>query len=229
MAKRQTLFWQRLIILLVVLSMLLGPVASAGVFQTIGDFLSLGANTVRELQKAIQEAGGEVRATLEELDGILGDLLDDLQKTYQDNLNITLDSVDALTRNKLLEVESLMLNVNEILQGDITQIGDEAKSVIQDATLRLRTLSSDIKSDLQDVVIVAGETGVFLDQPHRREYRHHRLGDFVGHRHHRLRRSAAAGGVQSQRLRGHSGLRSGADLHGLLWRAGARCPSSAAW
>ena len=42
--------------------MLTPPAAAApvaGVVQTIGDFLSLGANTVRELQEAIQIAGAE--------------------------------------------------------------------------------------------------------------------------------------------------------------------------
>jgi len=34
----------------------------AGLLQNIGDFLSLGANTVRELQTAIEMAGGEVRS-----------------------------------------------------------------------------------------------------------------------------------------------------------------------
>ena len=155
--------WWRVVVVFVVIGMLLGPATGTGaIFQTIGDFLSLGANTVRELQEAIQIAGGEVRTTLQELDGILGDLLAELEETYQDNLNITIDSLDAVTRNKLLEVESIMLSVNEMIQDDIRLIGDEARQLLQDATLQARILADDIKGDLQDVVIVAGETGVFL-------------------------------------------------------------------
>ena len=155
--------WWRVVVVVVVIGMLLGPATRTGaIFQTIGDFLSLGANTVRELQEAIQLAGGEVRQTLEELEGILGDLLAELEETYQDNLNVTIDSLDAVTRNKLLEVESIMLSVNEMIQDDIRLIGDEVRQTLQEATLQARILADDIKGDLQDVVIVAGETGVFL-------------------------------------------------------------------
>ena len=47
------------------------PVAAppAGVLQTLGDFLSLGANTVREIQQAITLAGQETRDTLDQLNG----------------------------------------------------------------------------------------------------------------------------------------------------------------
>ena len=43
--------------------MLTPPAAAApvaGVVQTVGDFLSLGANTIREIQKAIAVAGAEI-------------------------------------------------------------------------------------------------------------------------------------------------------------------------
>lgn len=155
--------WGRLIVVLVLIGLLLGPVhRTEAIFQTIGDFLSLGANTVREVQEAIQLAGSEVRSILQQLEGTLLDLLGELEDTYQDNLNITLDSLDATTRNKLLEVESIMLTVNEMIQEDISLIGDEARDIIQTATLEIRRLTDDIKRDLQDVVLVAGETGVFL-------------------------------------------------------------------
>jgi hypothetical protein len=163
MAQRSNFFLYRVLIILTVVGLLLTPLSrTTAIFETLGDLLSLGANTVRELQEAIQLAGGEVRTTLEQLDGTLRDLLGELEKTYQNNLNITLDSVDALTRNKILELESLMLTVNEQLQGDIRLISDEAKGVLREAALRARVLSDDIKRDLQDVVVVAGETGVFL-------------------------------------------------------------------
>lgn len=163
MTHRATPLWWRLVMILVVVGMLLGPTARTNaIFQTIGDFLSLGANTVRELQDAIQIAGDEVRGTLQELEGTITDLMSELEDTYQDNLNITIDSIDAATRNKLLEVESIMLSVNDMLQEDITQIGGEARQLLQDASLQVRVLSDGLKSDLQDVVIVAGETGVFL-------------------------------------------------------------------
>jgi hypothetical protein len=136
--------------------------AQAGILQTIGDFLSLGANTVRELQDAIRIAGGEVRATLETLEQTLSALLDEISETYQDNLNVTLDSLDAATRSKLLELETVMGRVNEKIQEDIQLISDEAKEVINEASLQIRRLSNELREDLQDVIIVGGETAVFV-------------------------------------------------------------------
>ncbi|QPC80544.1 hypothetical protein G4Y79_12555 [Phototrophicus methaneseepsis] len=136
--------------------------SSRAFLQTLGDFLSLGANTVREIQEAIGLAGAEVRSTLNTLDGTIRDLMDEIEDKYQDNLNITIDSLDSATRNKLLEIESLMLSVNEVLKDDVRFLTDEARALLDDATLQIRQLSSDVKEDLQDVIFVAGETGAFL-------------------------------------------------------------------
>lgn len=154
---------RRIVPLLLIAGILFSSAAPGSAFlQTIGDFLSLGANTVREIQEAIGIAGGEVRTTLQSLQGTINELLDELEETYQNNLNITIDSIDAATRNKLLELESLLLSVNEVLQDDVRFITNEARQLLQDASLEIRQLTDGIKQDLQDVIIVGGETGAFL-------------------------------------------------------------------
>ncbi len=136
--------------------------AEAQLLQTIGDFLSLGANTVRELQEAIQLASGEVQEVLEALEDSLAGMLDEISETYQDNLNVTIDSLDAATRSKILELETVLGRVNDQLQEDIELISDEAKEVINEASLQVRRLSDELRQDLQDVIIVGGETVVFV-------------------------------------------------------------------
>ncbi|MCB9461937.1 MAG: hypothetical protein H6670_19965 [Anaerolineaceae bacterium] len=158
-----TFLRNRFTVFALIAAIMFGSVGNTGAFlETIGDFLSLGANTVREIQEAITLASSEVANTLNTIDGTVRDLMDELEEKYQDNLNITIDSLDAATRNKLLEVESLMLSVNDILKDDVRFISNEAKNLLADAALQIRQLSDDIKSDLQDVIIVAGETGAFL-------------------------------------------------------------------
>jgi len=89
-------------ILMLLLSLLLGSYQPAGAFlQTLGDLLSLGANTVREIQEAILLAGSEVSTILNGIDGTIRDLMDELEDKFQNNLNITIDSLDNATRNKL--------------------------------------------------------------------------------------------------------------------------------
>lgn len=136
--------------------------AAGGVLQTIGDFLSLGANTVREVNKAIQTAGAEARATLQELKDQLDSLIKTLSDAYQDNLNITLNSLDAVTRNKLLEVSALIDQVNQKIQDDITLASQEAQNVIRQASQQIRQDTAFLAENLKDVIIVGGETAAFV-------------------------------------------------------------------
>jgi hypothetical protein len=140
----------------------LRPVASQGILQTIGDFLSLGANTVRELQEAIQLAGGEIRLTLEQLNQDLNALIKTLSDTYQDNLNITLNSLDNVTRNKIQEMAGLIDQVNEKLQEDIRLVSQEAQNVIKQVSLQLKQDIAFLQESLKDVIVVGGETAAFV-------------------------------------------------------------------
>lgn len=155
-------FSRLILVALILVTMLPFHPAQAGVLQTIGDFLSLGANTVREIQEAIQLVSGETRVILEQLEAELSEMLSIIEETYQDNLNVTLDSLDAVTRNKLLEVETVIGRVNEQLQEDIQLIGEEARAVISDATLQIRRTALELEESLQNVIIVGGETVLFV-------------------------------------------------------------------
>jgi uncharacterized membrane protein len=158
--------FQRGISIILLIALLAAPIAradnSASVLQTIGDFLSLGANTVREVQEAIQLATGEGRALLEELQGRLTQLLGQISQAYQDNLNITIDSLDAATRNKLLELQTILDQVNEQLQEDIRLISDEAQETIRTASREVQTAIVTLEQSLTNVIIVGGETAAFI-------------------------------------------------------------------
>jgi hypothetical protein len=158
--------FQRGISIILLFALLITPAArasnSASVLQTIGDFLSLGANTVREVQEAIQLASGEARALLEELQGQLTELLGQITQAYQDNLNITIDSLDAATRNKLLELQTVLDQVNEQLQEDIRLVSDEAQETIRTASREVQTAIVTLEQSLTNVIIVGGETAAFI-------------------------------------------------------------------
>ena len=64
-----------------------------------------------------------------------------MSQTYQDNLNITINSLDAATRNKLLELQGLIDQVNQTLQQDIALVSQAAKDVIRQASLEVRRAS----------------------------------------------------------------------------------------
>jgi hypothetical protein len=158
--------FQRGISIVLLFALLVGPAVQASnrasVLQTVGDFLSLGANTVREIQEAIQLATGEARNLLEELQGQLTELLAEISQTYQDNLNITINSLDDVTRGKLLELQSVLDNVNEKLQEDIRLISDEAQEVIRTASREVQEATLTLEQSLTNVIVVGGETAAFI-------------------------------------------------------------------
>jgi hypothetical protein len=162
-----------LLSLLLIVLLLIGPFTpllaspaqaapKAGILQTVGDFLSLGANTVRELQKAITMAGAEIRSTLDQLNNDISTLMQTISQTYQDNLNVTLNSLDAVTRTKLLELEALITRVHETLQEDIALVSNAAKDVMRNAALQVRRVAADLEQSLKNVIIVGGETAAFV-------------------------------------------------------------------
>ena len=136
--------------------------ADTGPLQNVGDLISLGANTIRELQEAIKVAGVEVRETLVTLSNEIQRTIDQLSQTYQDNLQITISSLDEFTRRKLMEFQNLLLNVNAALQEDIRLIGLEARNTIQTAANQCALLSAEITQNLNELIIVAGNTASFV-------------------------------------------------------------------
>ncbi len=114
------------------------PAAAApqpGFLQTISDFLSLGANTVRELQDAIRLASSEAKSLLEQINADVTALLAKVSDTYQENLYITIDSLDQFTRNKLLELQSLFEQVAEAARQIVAQVTAAAIEILRQASV----------------------------------------------------------------------------------------------
>lgn len=136
--------------------------ADTGLLQNVGDLISLGANTVREIKEAIKVAGAESRETLEALSNEIQKTIDQLSQTYQENLQVTIGSLDEITRRKLIEFQNLLLSVNNALQEDIRLIGLEARTTIQTAAAQCALLSAQITQNLNELIIVAGNTASFV-------------------------------------------------------------------
>jgi hypothetical protein len=133
---------------------------------TIGGMIVLGKLTLDKLndiaQDALITAGEQVRQTIEQLKQDLASLIKMLEETYQNNLNLTIDSLDNLTRNKLLELQSLVDQVNQKLQDDIKLISQETRNVINQAGLQVRRITADLQQRLTDLVVVTSEAAVYI-------------------------------------------------------------------
>jgi len=133
---------------------------------TIGGLIALGQLTLDKLdqvaQNAINTAGEQVRQSIDQLRASLKDLIKTLEQTYQDNLNITIDSLDNVTRNKLLEMQTFIEQVNQKLQEDIELIGQETRNVINTAALQVRRLTAELEERLKNLVVVGSEAVVYV-------------------------------------------------------------------
>lgn len=135
--------------------------ASSGL-TTVGDFLSLGANTIRELQEAIELANDEVKEILEQLEQDIEEITGMLEQKFQTNVDYLISGLDAATRNIIFQLESQIATVNELIQGNIEQIGEEARKTIRDASVQVQLMADDLEQTLQRSTLFIGITGAFL-------------------------------------------------------------------
>ncbi|MBX3082494.1 MAG: hypothetical protein KF716_12730 [Anaerolineae bacterium] len=136
--------------------------ASAGLLQNIGDFLSLGANTVREIKDLIANAPTDVRNVLGAVADELQGMLDQISETFQDNLNVSLDSVDALTNNKIQQAQALIEDINSKLQDNVKLFAGVFNDSLQNAANQLKQTTAFLQDALKDSLILGGETAAFV-------------------------------------------------------------------
>jgi hypothetical protein len=133
-----------------------------GVLQTIGDFLSLGANTAREIQEAIKLASGEAKQLLQDINNDLNDLLQRVSDTYQNNLNVTISSLDAATSKKLLELQGFFDQLNDTILQDIAVISATLLEDLRRVSAEIRRDADFLRRSLEEVVVVGSESAVYV-------------------------------------------------------------------
>lgn len=99
----------------------------------------------------IDDATGDVREILADVDEMLDDLIDDLGATYEDLLDVTLDQLDEFTRNQLLRIHSLVQQLQADLQVGLDDLNQTLLDDLRFITTQVRTTLA----QLEDVVAVA--------------------------------------------------------------------------
>ncbi|MBX3062065.1 MAG: hypothetical protein KF726_03760 [Anaerolineae bacterium] len=170
---RQQRLLTRVIVVAMVLLLLFNLIALGSLQRaealdplTIGGLIVFGKLALDKIdsiaQNAINNAGQQVRDSLEELRAQIANVIDELQKAYQDNLSITIDSLDSFTTGKLIQFQNMVEAVNQKLQEDINLIQQATKDVINTAATQVRQLGAEIQQRLQNVVVVTAEAAVFV-------------------------------------------------------------------
>ena len=133
---------------------------------TIGGLIALSEIALNKIntivQNAIANAGDQVRRSVDELRANLQTLINSLSQTYQDNLNLTIDSLDALTSNKLIQLQGLINQVNQALQDDINLIAQQTRNIINQVALQAAQLIADVEQRINNLVVVTSDAVVFV-------------------------------------------------------------------
>lgn len=100
----------------------------------------------------VDNIGEETRETLAEAAKEIRILIELLSDTYQDNLDFTIDKLDQFTRNKIFEIEGLMISLNSELQDTIKLASGELNLTIQNLGTEVRTTIDAVEESVKDVV-----------------------------------------------------------------------------
>jgi hypothetical protein len=131
------------------------PLTVGGLVVLI-DFLSNKINGV------IATASDETRLVLDDLNGKLKALKDELTKDVQSTVNVSLTSLDNLSRTKLYEVQQLLSQVNAILDQGVDKIQGATLNVLRNAALTVAQSAESVSQAFNRSVVVATEAGLFL-------------------------------------------------------------------
>jgi hypothetical protein len=133
---------------------------------TIGGLILFGQVTLDKIdsitQNALNTAGQQVRQSVSELRAQIQTMIKELEQAYQENLNITINTLDAITATKLAEMQTLIEKVNQKLQEDINLIQQATKDVINTGATQARQLMAELQQRLTNVVVVTTEAVVFV-------------------------------------------------------------------
>ncbi len=151
-----------LLVVLMTASVGLRPVRAFLDPLTIGGLLGLGSSVMGSLDNVASTLGSEARSTISTFNDETQELLAVVEQAYADNLNLTINQLDAFTSSKLLEVQHMLERVDELLAQNIERIEASLITLLDESTARVDEMGGQLEERLQNLLVVGGETAVFV-------------------------------------------------------------------
>ncbi len=139
-----------------------GEVTAASALLTIGAIIVAGKVVSDQIKGIIGRVSVEARELLEEIDGDINRTIANLERTYQDNLNATLNSLDAFTRNQLLQLEQTFTRLNEEIQSTIDFASQRFIETVRATRLEVQLAAVELERSLKNVIVIGGETIAYV-------------------------------------------------------------------
>ncbi len=112
--------------------------------------------------RVTETMGQETRDTLDTFQANNAKTIELLSEEYQDNLEVTIDSLDAGTQAILRNIEESLTVVNALLQDDVVLITESSIEVIEAASRELQQSVELLEQSVGNTVILAGETTAYV-------------------------------------------------------------------
>jgi len=132
--------------------------AQLGAIISVLGALGIIDKATTQIQNTIQFAGNtlssDALSVLQNINSSLTSFSDELERKYQNNLNITIASLDAVAQNSIISATNLANQVNDILEQNIGRIEDATLTVLRTASDELQTNLAVLRQDVQDTIIV---------------------------------------------------------------------------
>lgn len=133
-----------------------------GVAITIGALLIAGKLAKDGIDDSISKVDDAAAARMAQAKKMIEDLIKLIEEKYQDNLQLTLDSLDEFAAGQFARVYDLIMDINQEIQRTIGVVEEATVRIIEKAGAELRVTVDFIVQKVEQIVIVAAESGVWV-------------------------------------------------------------------
>ena len=138
------------------------PQEIIGTVLTVGGLLVAGKLALDKLDGIMDEVDAITRERLTQAREEIERLVDLIEEKYQDNLNLTLDSLDTFAAGQFNRAFNLIIDINQELERTVGTIEESAVRVIEQAGAQLNASVDFIIERVQQTVVVTAESGVWV-------------------------------------------------------------------
>lgn len=133
-----------------------------GIAITIGALLIAGKLAKDGIDDSISKVDEATAARMAQAKKMIEDLIKLIEEKYQDNLQLTLDSLDEFAAGQFARVYDLIMDINQEIQRTIGVVEETTIRIIEKAGAELRVTVDFIVQKVEQIVIVAAESGVWV-------------------------------------------------------------------
>jgi ElaB/YqjD/DUF883 family membrane-anchored ribosome-binding protein len=122
----------------------------------------LARKTLNQIDQAMTKAQGIVHEELDHLHAQVSDIINQLESTYKDVLNVTISSLDTETQRLAVQLSNMLDDVNTRINQDIDHAQDALARTLQQARVDIGNVVSQLEGSLSRLIVQVTDSAVFV-------------------------------------------------------------------